>query len=209
MLLNAIRGFAAEFGIVVAQGSWHVSALRERLRSAEDDELPAAARETIATLFEQLDELAGRIDVLERRILVWHRESEVSRRLATAPDIGPLNATPIAATVPDASQFSSGREFAAWIGLVPREHSSGGKQRLGGISKRGNPYLRRLLIVGAHAVLRWTRRGKGMQTPWLLGLIERKPANVVAVAIANKLARIAWALMARGGTYRSANAGAA
>ena len=209
MLLNAIRGFAAEFGIVVAQGSWHVSALRERLRSAEEHELPTAARETIATLFEQLDDLTGRIDALERRILVWHRANEVSRRLATVPGIGPLNATLIAATVPDASQFGSGREFAAWIGLVPREHSSGGKQRLGGISKRGNPYLRRLLIIGAYAVLRWTRRGKGMQTSWLLGLIERKPANVVAVAIANKLARIAWALMARGGTYRSANAVAA
>lgn len=136
--------------------------------------------------------------------MAWHRTNEVSRRLASIPGIGPLNATLIAATVADAKQFRSGREFAVWIGLVPKESSSGGKQRLGHISKRGNPYMRRLLIVGAHAVLRWTKRGKGMQTPWLLGLIERRPPNVVAVAIANKMARISWALMARGGIYRSA-----
>jgi transposase len=110
------------------------------------------------------------------------------------------------ATVPDPRQFKSGREFAAWVGLVPKEKSSGGKQRLGHISKRGNPYMRRLLIVGAHAVLRWTKRGKGIQTPWLLALIERRPPNVAAVAIANKMARIAWALMMRNETYRSATA---
>src|SRR3954470_4493449 len=183
----------------VAQGPWHVASLRERLQVADEEELPATAREMIALLFAQHDDLERRIAALEKRIMAWHRDSEVSRRLASIPGIGPMNATLIAASVPDASQFRSGREFAAWIGLVPCEHSSGGKQRLGRISKRGNPYLRRLLIVGAQAVLRWTRRGKGMQTTWLLGLIERKPTNVVAVAIANKLARIAWALMARGG----------
>lgn len=142
-------------------------------------------------LFDQFDALDRRILSFGKQIMKWHRESEVSRRLATIPGIGPMNATLITATVADARQFTSGRDFAAWIGLVPREHSSGGKQRLGGISKRGNPYLRRLLIVGAHAVLRWTRRCKGMQTAWLAALIERRPANVVAVAIANKLARIA------------------
>lgn len=204
MLTNAVRGFAAEFGIVSAKGAWHVPALRARLQEAKPEELPEAAREVLRVLFRQLDDLDRRIERLERQIMAWHRESEVSRRLATIPGIGPINATLIAATVPDASQFRSGREFAAWIGLVPREHSSGGKQRLGGISKRGNPYLRRLLIVGAHAVLRWTRRGRGLQTPWLMALMERRPPNVVAVAIANKVARIAWALMARGGTYRSA-----
>lgn len=209
MLTNAVRGFAAEFGIVSARGAWHVPALRERLQEAEPEELPEAAREVLQVLFRQFDDLDRRIERLERQIMAWHRESEVSRRLATIPGIGPINATLIAATVPDASQFRSGREFAAWIGLVPREHSSGGKQRLGGISKRGNPYLRRLLIVGAHAVLRWTRRGKGMQTTWLAALIERRPPNVVAVAIANKVARIAWAVMARGGTYRSAVGAAA
>ena len=208
MLTNAVRGFAAEFGIVSAKGAWHVPALRERLHGAEPEELPAAAREVLQVLFGQFDDLDRRIEQLERQIMAWHRESEVSRRLATIPGIGPINATLIAATVPDASQFRSGREFAAWIGLVPREHSSGGKQRLGGISKRGNPYLRRLLIVGAHAVLRWSQRGRGMQTPWLMALMERRPPNVVAVAIANKVARIAWAVMARGGVYRSA-AGAA
>ena len=208
MLTNAIRGFAAEFGIVARQGPWHVSALRDHLKDIDEDTVPAAAGGAMALLFDQFDDLGERIDELEQRILAWHRASDVSRRLATVPGIGPLNATLIAATVADAAQFKSGREFAAWIGLVPREHSSGGKQRLGGISKRGNPYLRRLLIVGAHAVLRWTRRGKGMQTAWLTGLIERRPPNVVAVAIANKLARIAWALMARGGVYQSGAAAA-
>jgi transposase len=205
MLTNMIRGTAAEFGIVVPTGSQRVGGLREALQSAELNVLPDEARGTVQLLFAQLDDLGQRIETLEQRILAWHRANDVSRRLASIPGIGPMNATLLAATVPDASQFKSGREFAAWIGLVPREHSSGGKQRLGGISKRGNPYMRRLLIVGAHAVLRWTRRGKGMQNDWLLGLIERKPANVVAVAIANKLARIAWAIMARGGVYQSAN----
>lgn len=203
MLINAIRGFAAEFGIVVAQGPRHVKKLRETLNVAEEETLPAVGRDTIMILFDQFDDLDRRILSFEKQIMKWHRESEVSRRLATIPGIGPMNATLITATVADARQFKSGREFAAWIGLVPREHSSGGKQRLGGISKRGNPYLRRLLIVGAHAVLRWTRRGTGMQTAWLAALIERRPANVVAVAIANKLARIAWALMTHGGEYRS------
>jgi transposase len=157
-------------------------------------------------LFSQWDALERKIEALEKRIMAWHRESPESRRLASIPGIGPINATLMAATVPDARQFRSGREFAAWIGLVPKERSSGGKQRLGHISKRGNPYMRRLLIVGAHAVLRWTKRGKGMQTPWLLALIERHPPNIVAVAIANKMARIAWALMMRNETYRSATA---
>ena len=204
MLTNALRGFAAEFGLIVPQGAWNITKLRELLHGANTSVLPDEARDTAQMLFGQLDELGHKIELLDRRIMAWHRSNEVSRRLASIPGIGPINATLIAATVADAAQFRSGREFAAWIGLVPREHSSGGKQRLGGISKRGNPYLRRLLIVGAHAVLRWTRRGKGMQTAWLLGLIERRPANVVAVAIANKMARIAWALMARGGEYRSA-----
>ena len=208
MLTNALRGFAAEFGLVVAQGAWNIAKLRELLHGADASVLPDEARDTAQMLFGQLDELGHKVELLERRIMAWHRSNEVSRRLASIPGIGPINATLITATVADAAQFRSGREFAAWIGLVPREHSSGGKQRLGGISKRGNPYLRRLLIVGAHAVLRWTRRGKGMQTAWLLGLIERRPANVVAVAIANKMARIAWALMARGGEYRSATVAA-
>lgn len=205
MLTNMIRGTAAEFGVVVATGVQRVRVLREALQSAEQDVLPNEARDTVQLLFAQFDDLGRKIEILEQRIMAWHRANAVSRRLASIPGIGPMNATLLAATVPDATQFKSGREFAAWIGLVPREHSSGGKQRLGGISKRGNPYMRRLLIVGAHAVLRWTRRGKGMQSAWLLSLIERKPANVVAVAIANKLARIAWAIMARGGVYQSAN----
>jgi transposase len=206
MLTNALRGFAAEFGLIVGQGAWNVVKLREVLHTASGDVFPEIARATTQLLFAQLDELGRRIETLEKQIMAWHRASPESRRLATIPGIGPINATLMAATVPDPRQFKSGREFAAWIGLVPKETSSGGKQRLGHISKRGNPYMRRLLIVGAHAVLRWTKRGKGMQTPWLLALIERRPPNVVAVAIANKMARIAWALMMRNETYRSATA---
>ena len=206
MLTNALRGFAAEFGLVVGQGAWNITKLREVLQTVDEVTFPEVARATTQMLFAQWDELERRIETLEKRIMSWHRSNPESRRLATIPGIGPINATLMAATVPDARQFQSGREFAAWIGLVPKESSSGGKQRLGHISKRGNPYMRRLLIVGAHAVLRWTRRGKGMQSPWLLALIERRPANVVAVAIANKMARIAWALMMRNETYRSAAA---
>ena len=140
MLPSAIRGFAAGFGIAAGPGlAGRVSALRERLRSAEDDELPAAARETVATLIEQLDDPAGRMEAIERSILAWYRASEVSRRPATVPGIGRLNATPIAATVPDAPRLGSGREFAARIGPVPRERSRGGRQRPGGIAERGNP----------------------------------------------------------------------
>lgn len=208
MLTNAIRGLAAELGIVARQGPWHVSVLCDHLKDIDEDTVPAAAEGAMLLLFDQFDDLGERINEHEQRILARHRSSDVSRRLETVLGIGPLNATLIAATVADAAQFKSGREFAAWIGLVPREHSSGGKQRLGGVSKRGNPYLRRLLIAGAHVVLRWTRRGKGMQTAWLTSLIERRPPNVVAVAIANKLARIAWALMARGGVYLSGAAAA-
>jgi transposase len=149
MLTNMIRGTAAEFGIVVPTGSQRVSGLHEALQSAEQNVLPDEARGTVQLLFAQFDDLGRRIETLEQRIIAWHRANDVSRRLASIPGIGPMNATLLAATVPDASQFKSGREFAAWIGLVPREHSSGGKQRLGGISKRGNPYMRRLLIVGS------------------------------------------------------------
>lgn len=204
MLTNALRGFAAEFGLVVGQGAWNIAKLREVLHTADETVFPEVAHTTTQLIFAQWDALERKIEGLEKQIMAWHRTNEVSRRLASTPGIGPINATLLAATVPDARQFKSGREFAAWIGLVPKESSSGGKQRLGHISKRGNPYVRRLLIFGAQAVLRWTKRGKGMQTPWLLALIERRPPNIVAVAIANKMARIAWALLMRNETYRSA-----
>ena len=138
--------------------------------------------------------------MLEAQILAWHKESEVSLRLATIPGIGPIIASAIAATVPDAKAFSSARQLAAWIGLVPRQRSTGGKPRLGRISKQGDGYLRRLLIIGAQSVLRWSRPAKS--SAWTIAILARRPRKVVAVALANKMARIAWALMLRGETYR-------
>ncbi|MFS2155646.1 IS110 family transposase, partial [Rhizobium sp. Rhizsp42] len=134
-------------------------------------------------------------------IHTWHRGNELSRRLETIPGIGPITASAIAATVADASLFRSGRQLAAWIGLVPRQNSSGGKDRLGRISKQGDPYLRRLLVIGAHAVLRFSKKGKTAPTRWAADLLVKKPYNVVAVALANKMARIVWALMATGGRF--------
>ena len=139
---------------------------------------------------------------IEKRIIAQHRSSEASRRLESIPGIGVIGATAIAATVPDPKVFRSGRDFAAWIGLVPREDSTGGKQKLGPISKQGDRYLRRILVVGACAVLRYARQ-QPEKYPWLTQLLARKPFRVVAVALANKMARIAWALLAKGGTYRA------
>lgn len=147
--------------------------------------------------------LLREIEHLEKQILAWHRHDEVSQRLATIPGIGPITASAIAATVPDASIFQSGRQFAAWLGLTPRPHSSGGKERLGGITKQGDGYLRRLLVVGAMAVMRMTRKDHAKQ-PWLARLLATKPAKIASVALANKTARIAWAIMSRGEVYRSA-----
>jgi transposase len=142
------------------------------------------------------------IGSIEKRIMVQHRSNEASQRLETIPGIGVTGATAIAATVPDPTVFRSGRDFAAWIGIVPREDSTGGKQRLGPISKRGDRYLRRILVVGAVAVLRYARQNPE-KYPWLTQLLARKPFKVAAVALANKMARTAWALLAKGGTYRA------
>jgi len=142
------------------------------------------------------------IGSIERRIVAQHRSDEASKRLRSIPGIGIVGATAIAATVSDPKVFRSGRDFAAWIGIVPREDSTGGKQKLGPISKRGDQYLRRILVVGAHAVLKRARH-QPEKYPWVTRLLERKPFRVVAVAVANKMARVAWALLARGGSYRA------
>jgi len=150
----------------------------------------------------QINELQARIAALETQVLAWHKNNPVSQRLATIPGIGPIIATAIAATVADPSVFRSGREFAAWLGLVPRQSSTGGKARLGGISKRGDSYLRRLLVNSAHTVLLCSKAAK--VDPWIVSLRGRKPRLVVAVALANKTARVAWAIMSRQDTYRRA-----
>lgn len=200
-LINAMRAHLAELGIVAAQGRDGVSALIAIVMDETSDRLPRLARKALQALLTQLDVLQQQIGTLKRDIHTQHRSCDASRRLETIPGIGVIGATAIAATVTDPAAFKSGREFAAWIGLVPRQNSSGGKERLGSISKQGDRYLRRLLIVGATAVIRHARAHPD-KNPWLTQLLARKPAKVVAVALANKMARIAWAVLFRGETYR-------
>ena len=210
MLVNALRAHLSEFGHVAAQGQGGASrliALIEK-RFAETG-IPATAEPALAALARQIRLLSGEIGALERGIRAAHAKDEASRRLASIPSIGPLAASAIAASVPDAGQFRSGREFAAWLGLTPRQSSSGGKERLGAISKKGNCYLRSLLVVGATSILR--RRGALSEEhrAWLERLLAKKPARLASVALANKVARIAWAVLARGGVYRNEAAQAA
>lgn len=168
-------------------------------------QLPAHARSVLHSIGTQLRALASEVDRLEAQILAWHRTDDASRRLATIPGIGPITASAIAAAVPDPTMFRSGRQFAAWLGLTPRPHSSGGKERLGGISKQGDGYLRRLLVVGATAVMRMARKDAARQ-PWVAQLLTRKPVKIATVALANKTARVAWAVMARNEVYAAAAA---
>jgi transposase len=202
MLINALRGHLAEFGIVMAQGRAGVSTLVALVEDDEHDLIPAIAREALLAVVDQLRAAHERVAVIERKIFIWHRSNEQSRRLETIPGIGPITASAIAATITDASLFRSGRELAAWIGLVPRQNSSGGKERLGHISKKGDPYIRRLLVIGAHAVLRFARNGKATTTKWAAALLARKPYKLAAVALANKMARIVWAMLARNEEFR-------
>ncbi|CAO3411724.1 transposase [Azospirillum oryzae] len=204
MLINALRGHLAEFGIIAAKGPSGTKAAIETLHEAQD-RLPELARRALHGLVDQLRLLGEEIDRLEARILEWHRASDVSRRLATIPGIGPITASAIAAAVPDGTLFRSGRQFAAWLGLTPKAHSSGGKERQTGISKQGDGYLRRLLVVGATAVMRLARQDNAARC-WAAKLLERKPAKLAAVALANKTARIAWAVLTRGGTYAAPTA---
>jgi transposase len=198
MLINAVRGHLGEYGIIAAKGAAGVRTILKAVY-LEQDQLPDLARAATHGLARQLEALEREIERLETRIVAWHREDETSRRLATIPGIGPITASAIAASAPDPSLFRSGRQFAAWLGLTPRAHSSGGKERQVGISKMGDGYLRRLLVVGATAVLRMARqRGGGA---WVMGLLERKKPKAAAVALANKTARIAWVLMSRKEIY--------
>jgi transposase len=202
MLINALRGHLAEFGIVMRQGRAGVATLVTLVEDDEHDLIPAIARDALLAVVDQLRDAHDRIGVIERKILVWHRSNEQSRRLETIPGIGPITASAIAATITDPSLFTSGRQLAAWIGLVPRQNSSGGKERLGHISKKGDPYIRRLLVIGAHAVLRFARNGKATTTKWAAALLARKPYKLAAVALANKMARIVWALLTKNEEFR-------
>jgi len=203
MLINAIRGHCAEFGMIAPQGAYRASELIEQVRKAEGSVLPELARSALLMLAAQLDALAVQIHALERQLLVWHRQDEASQRLATIPGVGIITATALAASVTDPGLFRSGREFAAFLGLVPRQNSSGGKDRLGRISKMGDGYLRKLLVIGATSVIRRAINNTSATGAWVRSLMERKPARVVTVAMANKTARIAWAVLARGDIYRA------
>ncbi len=203
MLVNALRGHLAEFGIVTRQGIAGVGMLIALVDDDDHDLIPPLSRSALLPLIGQLREVHEKVSELDRQIHAWHRSNELSRRLETIPGIGPITASAIAATVTDASLFKSGRQLAAWIGLVPRQNSSGGKDRLGRISKQGDPYLRRLLVVGAHAVLRFSGKAKVAPTRWAAELLVKKPYNVVAVALANKMARIVWALMTTGRRFEA------
>ena len=198
MLVNAIRGHAAELGVCAPQGLGKVEALLAQV--AAEEAIPALARDVVALLGQQLDALEHRIELVERRLLAWHRDCALSRRLATIPGIGPIAATALAMKVPDPHMFKSARHFAAWLGLTPKDHSTAGRQRLGGITRAGDEDLRRLLVTGATSVIRHTKPGRG--SAWLLGLIGRKPKKLAAVAWANKAARVAWAMMVNGEAYQ-------
>ncbi len=202
MLVNAMRAHLAEFGIVAPVGLRGLKALLAVIADPEDERLPALARTCLESLVASLMNLEPEIASAEQHIHAWHRSSEDSRHLESIPGIGPIIATALVASVSDPSIFKSGREMAAWIGLVPKQNSTGGKDRMGRISKQGDPYLRWLLVAGAMAVIRHGRKTNFANNPWLADLMRRKPAKVAAVALANKNARTAWALLANGETYR-------
>ncbi len=205
MLVNAIRAHMAEFGIVARVGLPQVKELLAIIADPDDARVPPLARTCLVGLARQFMSLHEEITAAEMRIHAWHSSSDISRRLETIPGIGPITATALAATITDPSVFKSGRELAAWIGLVPRQSSSGGKERMGRISKQGDHYLRWLLVAGSMTIIRHAKR-RGTTTPWLANLIANKPTKVAAVALANKTARVAWAILMRGETFRPATA---
>jgi transposase len=200
MLSNAIRGHLAELGIVSAKGRQGTADLLKVIADAKDDRIPPVALACLDALGRQYDMIAIEIGEIDKRIHAWHRSCEASRRLEQIPGIGPIVATALVAEVGDWKAFSSGRSLAAWIGLVPRQHSTGGKDKLGGITKQGNRYLRWLLVAGAMAVIRYAQK-HGTKRAWLIRLMGRRPVKVAGVALANKIARIAWAIMVRGERY--------
>jgi transposase len=198
-LTNAIRGYAAEFGLTAAKGLSHIEPLLARLEN--DGALPKLAKELFATLGQDYARLKVQIREVEAKLSAWHRENELSRRLAEVPTIGPIGACLLAIKVTDPRAFRSGRDFAAWIGLTPKDHSTAGKQRLGVITRAGDEGLRQVLVVGATAVVQQVRKGRGHPSAWLAQLVQRKPAKLAAVALANKTARIIWKLMVSGERY--------
>ena len=201
-VINAIRSHLAEFGIVAPVGRNGVDQLLGVVADAGDKRLPEIARACVAALGAQLQTLKAQVLQFDRLITAWHRSSEASRRLDAIPGVGPALATALVASVANPKAFRSGRDFSAWIGLVPKQNSSGGKDRLGSISKRGDRYLRSLFTAGAPAVIRYAKIHGTKHRPWLTSLLARRPTKVAAIALANKIARMAWAMMAKGERYK-------
>ena len=201
-VINAIRAHLAEFGIVAPVGRHGVEQLLGIAADVNDKRLPEVARACVTALGAQLRMLKAQILEFDRMINAWHRSNEASRRLDDIPGVGPALATALIASIADPKAFRSGRDFSAWIGLVPKQNSSGGKDRLGNISKRGDRYLRSLFTTGALAVIRYAKIHGTRHRPWLTALLARRPTKVAAIALANKIARMAWAMMARGERYK-------
>lgn len=202
-LVNMIRSLLAEFGIQMARGLHHALDLAARVTQGAAPDVPELAARVITGLAGQIGDLQVRLTALEKELLAWHRTNELSQRLSTIPGVGLISATALAASVTDAGRFRSGRQFAASLGLTPLQNSSGGKERMGRISRMGDRYLRRLLVVGMTSLVRRARTRPDAVDPRIATMLARKPARVVTVATANRTARIAWSIMARGGIYRA------
>jgi transposase len=201
-VINVIREHLAELGIVAPVGRKGVEELLDVVADSNNDRLPELARACLAALGAQLRKLKEQILEFDRQIMAWHRSNEASMRLDAIPGVGPMLATALVASVADPKVFRSGRNFSAWIGLVPKQHSSGGKDRLVSISKQGDRYLRSLFMAGALAVIRYAKINGTKHRPWLTALLARRPTKIAAIALANKIARMAWAMMARGECYK-------
>jgi transposase len=199
---NMIRGYAAEFGVTAAKGVDKIEPLLAEL--AQDASLPALARELFALQGREYAQLQVELKAIEIKLRAWHRANADSRRLAKIPGVGPIGATSLVMKTPDPRAFASARHFAAWIGLTPKDHSTAGKTRLGKITRAGDERLRSVLVAGATAVIRQAMQGRGHPSPWLVALLKRKPPKLAAVALANKIARIAWKLMVTGENYDGA-----
>jgi transposase len=201
-VINAIRGHLAEFGIVAPVGRHGVEELLNVVADPSDGRVPEMARACLFAFGAQLRRIKEQVLEFDRLIRVWHRSNEMSMRLDEAPGVGPVLATAVVATVADPKAFRAGRNFSAWIGIVPKQYSSGGKNRLGGISKQGDRYLRGLFVAGALAVFRYAKIHGTNHRPWLTALLARRPTKVAAIALANKIARMVWAMMVKGERYK-------